>query len=64
MEVERSGQCRVYDGGRATALLIPWKVAGRGNVGNRALILSRGQLAKTQPLEASPSGMSRSLSSG
>lgn len=49
---------------RAMALLMPWKVAGRGNVSNRALIRSRGQLAKAKLLEASPSGMSRSLSSG
>lgn len=46
------------------ALQMPWTVAGRGNVSNWALIRSRGQLAKAKPLEASPSGMSRSLSNG
>lgn len=51
------------DNAQSIMEVIPWKVAGRRNVSNRALTLSHGQLAKTQLLEASPNGIGRSLSS-
>lgn len=56
VEIERSGQCRVYMEVEPRGLLMSWKVARGRNVSNQALTLSHGQLAKTQLLEASPNG--------
>lgn len=41
---------------------MPWKVSGGRNGSSQALTLHHGQLAKTQLLEASVSGMGRCLS--
>lgn len=62
--VERRGQGRACDGSRATDLPMPWKVAGGGNVSDRALTLGHGRPAKAQALEASSNRIARFLGSG
>lgn len=64
VEMGRSGRCRICYGDRATGLLISKDVAKGRKVNGPALTLTRGQLANTQALEASPSGMGRCCSSG